>query len=729
MAIFCAFVIPSPARNEEANNPGQYPTDEKLYEAVVSGKKIAIFYSQEPFDPAEHKISRIKSEKRDRLALDGRVLVGVEDAAALKAGMPRLSALYVMFGDMRVNVPPEILHPVSFARVNTKYTSEHAETLVYISSDAKTLAIDFRGGMNSAAFPGESATIYVADNGRVEGVGYSSSSAGFASREFMAVMQDSDGRSNVPDEAQGRVIAKPKTGERFIAIEDGTSDWWSVILPSGLKGSLHRSRIRPLPQEPLMKLSIDRKELFHDLKTRTWDVEGPEPGFPANYIAAVRKAIDGDLKALAQLFEKGRFEYADGLHSPDYRINWAVFHLIGDESFARFLRGNPKKHIEEIGDKFAGPGFTEPVSEPLPYMQKYFPKSYELLYPGRSDIESAMGREEYAHDQKSYEATVAGKPIAFFYSEQGFDVPKERRKYDPVVPGVSQLSAVRVMFGDKRVDVTAEYLRNVFSPWMQTHFLPATSCTQVSISSDAKTAVLTIADRASRLDPYHRWATFTVTDDGTVLSRSPAHAQPAKLSPPVTATLQGPGGHTDVRYADNPTSGITATVNNGERCIAIETPRSDWWRTWLASGQSGFVAKRSIRTLPEEPLMKIRYDGEFMLSHETGELRHASELQGVDYEATANSAIAGDAGALTRLLSAGPMMDERSIEAYLKMLWVVMHRIGDETFANSVHQQSRNAMEEIRKGFSDPSITAPFVDAEAYLKKDFPRTCKILFTQ
>jgi hypothetical protein len=704
----------------------EYPTDGKLYEGVVSGKKIAIFYSQEPFDPAKHKITRIKSNGRDRLTVDGEALVGVEEMAALKPGIPRLSALYVMFGDTRVNVPPEILHPVSFARVDTKCTGEHADTLVYVSSDAKTLAIDFRGGMNASGLPDEAATIEVADNGRVERAGSSSSGAGYASREFMAVIQDPDGRSNVRDKPQGRVIATLKNGERFIAIEDGTSDWWSVVLASGVNGFLHRSRIHPLAQEPLMKLSIDRNELFHDLKTRAWDVEGPAPGFPAKYVAAVRKAINGDAKALAQLFEKDRFEYADGLHTPEYRINWAAFHLIGDDSFARFLRGQPKKRIEEIADKFAGPGFTGPVSEPLPYMQRHFPKSYELLYPGRSDLECATGHEGYAHDQKFYEETVAGKPMTFFYSEQGFDVPKERRKYDPTVPGISQLSALRVMFGDKPVDVPAEYLRNVFSPWMQTCFIPATSCTQVSISSDAKTAVLIIADRASRLDPFHRWVTLTVTDDGTVVSRSPAKARPAKLSPPVAATLQGPGGHTDVRYADNPTSGITATVNNGERCIAIAISGSNWWRVWLASGQSGFVDKRSIRTLPEEPLLKIRYDGEFMLSHEAGELRHASELQGMDYEATANNAVAGDPGALTRLLSAGPMMDDRSIEPYLKMLWVVMHRIGDETFANSVRQQSRNATREIRQGFSDPSITAPFIDAEAYLKKDFPETNKAL---
>ena len=51
--------------------------------------------------------------------------------------------------------------------------------------------------------------------------------------------------------------------------------------------------------------------------------------------------------------------------------------------------------------------------------------------------------------------------------------------------------------------------------------------------------------------------------------------------------------------------------------------------------------------------MKIRYDGEFMVSHEAGELRHASDLQGVDYEAIVNGAATGNADALTRLLPDG----------------------------------------------------------------------------
>ena len=84
----------------------------------------------------------------------------------------------------------------------------------------------------------------------------------------MAVIQDPNGYTNVRDGQNGPVIAKLKTGERFIAIENTSDDWWRVILPSGAEGVIHRSRTHRLPEEPLIKLPIDSKEFFHMLKTK-----------------------------------------------------------------------------------------------------------------------------------------------------------------------------------------------------------------------------------------------------------------------------------------------------------------------------------------------------------------------------------------------------------------------------------------------------------------------------
>jgi hypothetical protein len=728
-----AVAILAQARSEEAKGGRQYAKDEKLYEAVVSGRTIAIFYSLEPFSPGKHKITRVKFDGQlDPIAVDDKTLVGSWDERDLKEGIPRLIALHVMFGDLRVDVPPDILQPVSFFPVNAKFTAEHAATLVYVSSDAKTVALEFRGGQPVAL--DEGTEIAIADNGRVT----SDALHGHSSRvlrpptpdwklrrEFMAIIQDPDGYINVRDGQNGPVIAKLKTGERFIAIENTSDDWWRVILPSGAEGVIHRSRIHRLPEEPLIKRQMDSREFFQMLKTNRWDNDSA-PGYPANYIAAIRKAVSGNLKSLGQLFEAGRFKYDDNQHSPNYQINWTVFHLVGDETFAKFLRGQTRKRVEEIADKFSDESVSDPVSEPLPYMQRHFPKSYELLYPGRSEFQGTVSQQEYARDKKFYEATVAGKPIALFYSEQPFELPKQQRKYDPKVPGTPQLSALYVMFGDKRVDVPAEYLRNIFCPWMETRFIPATRYTVVSISSDAKTVFLQIADRSGPLDPFHWYALFTMTDKGAVISRSPVKDQPAVPSKAFMAIIDDSSGSADVRYTSDANSG-TETVKNGERLIAAAAPKKDWWKVWLASGHDGFVAGKSVHVLPDEPLMSIRYDGENVLEHQTFSLDHAGALHDVNYESIAKSAVAGDADALAHLVNAGPMMDGDSIEPYWNLLWIVMHRLGDEGFARVLAQQPRHATDDIRRGFTDASITAPFFDSSSYLKDKFPKTYAILF--
>jgi hypothetical protein len=729
-AALCAVAILAQARSEEAKGGRQDAKDEKLYEAVVSGRTITIFYSLEPFSPAKHRITRAKFDGRlDRIAVDGKTLIGSWDERELKEGIPRLSALHVMFGDVRVDVPPEILQPVSFFPIDAKFSAEHATTLVYVSSDAKTVALEFRGGRPVDL--GEATVIAVADNGRVTNTNDALYYASWPlSREFMAVIQDPDGYTNVRDGQNGPVIAKLKAGERFIAIEDTSDDWWRVILPSGAEGVIHRSRIHRLPEEPLIKLPIDSKEFFHMLKTNRWDNDNAATGYPANYIAAIRNAVSGNLKSLGQLFEEGRFKYDDNQRSPYYPINWTVFHLVGDETFAKFLRGQSRKRIEEIGDHFSYAWVSEPVSELLPYMQRHFPKSYELLYPGRSEFQGTLSQQEYARDKKFYEATVAGKPIALFYSEQPFQLPKQLRKYDPKIAGIPQLSALYVMFGDKRVDVPAEYLRNIFCPWMETRFIPASRYTVVSISSDAKTVFLQIADRSGHLDPWHRYALFTITDEGAVISRSPLKDQPAAPAKAFMAVIDDSSGHADVRCQmsdanlSDGRSTITGTLKNGERVIAAAAPTKGWWKVWPASGHDGFVAGKSVHALPDEPLMSLRYHGEPVLAYET---EHLGVLHGVNYDSMAKSAVGGDADALAHLLNAGPMMDGDSIESYWNVLWIVMHRLGDEAFARVLAQQPRLATDDIRRGFSDASITAPFFDSQSYLKDKFPKTHAVLF--
>jgi len=84
-------------------------------------------------------------------------------------------------------------------------------------------------------------------------------------RVSMAVISDPDGYTNVRD-YDGKVLAKVKAGERFIAAKpwnQSEDPKWSVCLKSGITGFMDKSRIRLLPDEPLMKLN-------HDARKKEW---------------------------------------------------------------------------------------------------------------------------------------------------------------------------------------------------------------------------------------------------------------------------------------------------------------------------------------------------------------------------------------------------------------------------------------------------------------------------
>ena len=72
----------------------------------------------------------------------------------------------------------------------------------------------------------------------------------------MATVEDPDGFSNVRDE-DGKVIATVKNGQRFLAVKPfAKSALWEAWLENGIIGLIHASRVRVLPEEPLMKLNF-----------------------------------------------------------------------------------------------------------------------------------------------------------------------------------------------------------------------------------------------------------------------------------------------------------------------------------------------------------------------------------------------------------------------------------------------------------------------------------------
>lgn len=209
-------------------------------------------------------------------------------------------------------------------------------------------------------------------------------------RVSMAVISDPDGYTNVRD-YDGKVIARVKKGERFIAAkpwnQSGDSRW-SVCLKSGITGFMDKSRIRLLPDEPLMKLN-------HDANKKEWrkfqasrDADLGETADAAkrrglDYYKVLIAASNGDKKALAQFFSLA--EFMDGAAAEGYFPDAsAVFHLVGDKTFSNFVRGLPLADQVDVRGTVMGALSQEQFANgaDVNYLQRYFPETTKLLFRG-----------------------------------------------------------------------------------------------------------------------------------------------------------------------------------------------------------------------------------------------------------------------------------------------------------------------------------------------------------
>ena len=209
-------------------------------------------------------------------------------------------------------------------------------------------------------------------------------------RVSMAVISDPDGYTNVRD-YDGKVIAKVKKGERFIAAkpwnQSGDSKW-SVCLKSGITGFMDKNRIHLLPDEPLMKLNHDasKKEWRKFQSTRDADLgetASAAKGRGLDYYKVLMAASNGDKKALAQFFSLA--EFMDGAAAEGYFPDAsAVFHLVGDKAFSNFVRGLPLADQVGVRGTVMG-GLSEEEfanGADVNYLQSYFPETTKLLFRG-----------------------------------------------------------------------------------------------------------------------------------------------------------------------------------------------------------------------------------------------------------------------------------------------------------------------------------------------------------
>lgn len=201
-----------------------------------------------------------------------------------------------------------------------------------------------------------------------------------AFEESMAMLKDPHG--SVELSCDGGETATLKGGEHFLV--NRITNGWTVYLKSGCRGFIKKADLQLLPNEPLMKLNFDQEKKswrkFQSLPDKErGDAALVFKGLGLNYFKILTAASNGDENAMA-LFYLACGGATDGAAAEDcFGRGWQLFHVIGDETFAKFVSGQGAKMRNRIGEILTS-GDQEPISKPKPYIKRYFSKTYELLF-------------------------------------------------------------------------------------------------------------------------------------------------------------------------------------------------------------------------------------------------------------------------------------------------------------------------------------------------------------
>jgi hypothetical protein len=215
---------------------------------------------------------------------------------------------------------------------------------------------------------------------------------GWADDECMAMINGQDGvtlEGFFPGNGK-EVTTTIKPGERFIAAPPyETSDKeWRVYLKSGIQGRIDRDRLRLLPDEPLMKLNYStNKQTWRKAQSKKV-TESDEAAWQArkhgvNYYDTLLRASEGDVKAMARFDSINKF--MDGAAGENYHGDWwALFNVMGDENFSRYLKSQSARTRDGYKDIFTTIGIAafDPIRDPKPYIKQNFPKTYKMLFSG-----------------------------------------------------------------------------------------------------------------------------------------------------------------------------------------------------------------------------------------------------------------------------------------------------------------------------------------------------------
>ena len=182
------------------------------------------------------------------------------------------------------------------------------------------------------------------------------------------VINDPDGYVNVRagKSNDAPVIGRVKQGEPFTFECDQEDEWCRARLRSGKSGWMHRNRIRLFFTEKDLPAGYEKgSEIDEFTRGRGFD-----------YTTVTRRAARGDMQALKQFFELA--DGVDGAAAESYAEEpTTVYHLLGDEKFAKFLREQPLAFRVLVRSTIVNYCPMEPATD---YLRSHFPETTEILF-------------------------------------------------------------------------------------------------------------------------------------------------------------------------------------------------------------------------------------------------------------------------------------------------------------------------------------------------------------
>jgi len=185
------------------------------------------------------------------------------------------------------------------------------------------------------------------------------------------VIDDPAGYVNVRADKneESEVIATVKPGEPFTFQRDGNEEWCKVTLASGKSGWIPLSAVR---------LHFTDKDLPIDEKDPAGlsEIDEFALGKGFHYARDTRRAARGDAKALKKFFQLA--QDADGAAAESISgMPTVVFHLLGDQKFAKFLAAQPVSYRMMVRNRILYDGLISPGGL---YLSRHFPQTAQLLF-------------------------------------------------------------------------------------------------------------------------------------------------------------------------------------------------------------------------------------------------------------------------------------------------------------------------------------------------------------